>query len=744
MPSPNKTMDIRLFVVCHKPTPLPQQEPFVPIQVGGGASIPGVALRDNTGDNIAEKNPNYCELTAQYWIWKNVKADVVGLCHYRRIPSFSGVTDETFADFSEATCKKFGWDWPTINNLLTHHDVLMPPCWPVFPPGEPGNIMTPYAFHAYEHRESDIAETLKVIHDLTPEMDCFAHQALCVDTVQCFGNICVMRKPLFDAYSEWLFKILFELERRIEIPTNKEQARVFGFLSERLIMVWLAYARERLGINVWFAPMCPLGNFPESKFSGQVMIPCKEKVKHPLLSVIIPVYNVERYLFRCLNSVCSQCEENIEILCVNDGSSDGSRAILEAFAQKDRRIQIINQRNRGLGAARNRGIEKAKGKWLAFVDSDDWVDRFIWYRSLRKAEKYHLDMLLFEPQDVLDGTEEYLDNNWNRLRLPTTCLQGTFTWRDLGRSPFDTCCYAYNRVIRKDFLGSRRFPEGVLYEDAALHFDLLFSAKRIGALACPYYFYRRRSNSLMGIHNERVLDHLRILDAVAERLRQLTLFDELKTQFLNYATHILRQTYTMWPTIDCMKRLQTWLKARPQYNWGWANADTRSKAIYHAIRKGNIQRLMTAETRNQKLSRDAIHLISTLRPHIPARALSKQLLPYGVMCAWLRERYGIVEDVPLMAYTGTFKRAKRVVKFALPYGVVKAWKRIQSQGGHQIAPIPNVSTSTNTNPSSFLPSFDSHRRSPCETDGVVFSTPSPVDEQNEKASSRTKKSAKNL
>lgn len=92
------------------------------------------------------------------------------------------------------------------------------------------------------------------------------------------------------------------------------------------------------------------------------------------ISIIVPVYNTEKFLEKCLNSLINQTLKDIEIICINDGSTDKSLQILEKFANKDKRIQIINQTNSGLSVARNIGIKKAKGEYIGFVDSDDWVD----------------------------------------------------------------------------------------------------------------------------------------------------------------------------------------------------------------------------------------------------------------------------------------------------------------------------------------------------------------------------------
>ncbi len=641
-----------IFVVAHKEVPFPRVAPFVPIQVGNGAPIQGVECRDNTGDNIAQKNPNYCELTAQYWIWKNVKADYVGLVHYRRLPSFTNATDPLFWSFNEETCRRFGWEEKTIDKLLDKYDILLSPYWTIFPPGEPGNVMTPYQFHAYEHRESDIKETLQVIRDLTPEVYPSAEEALCKDTKQCFGNICIMKKDLFDAYSKWLFKVLFELERRIEIPKDKEQARVFGYLAERLIMVWVKYIKTQQDVRTWFAKAIPLGCFPEPHLSEKICAPKRERVEHPMLSVIIPVYNVEKYLIRCLNSVCTQSEENIEIICVNDGSTDCSLEILNSFAERDKRIRIISKENGGLGAARNTGIEAARGKYLAFVDSDDWVDRFIWFRSLRKMEQFNLDMLVFEVQDVDDETGVYLDNAWNCLRLPHECYRSSYTWREMGRTPFDSCCYAPCRVVRRSFWGERRFPVGVLYEDAVIHLDLLFSAKRIGAFACAFYCYRIRKNSLMSTKDTRVYDHFTVLDGVYEVLKKNRIEKALQESFIDYANQILTKVYAhAQDKSEAMKAICNFVADPKREAWGFRKHTSFS--LSRVL-------LMWGETIKRRTGRNFSFI--------------KYFLPYGLMSRWLLAHYGIAqesgEDIGKM---------KSMIRSALPYGCVRRWYHSKSR-----------------------------------------------------------------
>lgn len=693
-PASMRGKQIQIFVVYHKPAPVLDQPPFVPLQVGDGPAINGF-LRDDTGDNIAPKNPNFCELTAQYWIWKNAKADYVGLCHYRRLLGFMKSRTTTFSEPTAAEYARFGWSEACVQALLANHDILLPPAWEMFPVGEPGNFVSAYDFFSRQYGTKAMDALLDVIRMETPRLAPYAGPVLRTPRKMVFGNICVMRKDLYDAYSEWLFTVLFALERRIELPKKKEDARLFGYFGEYLLNLWVEYAKDNLGARVWHAPRLVKmthDRAEERLLETAVLAKPRLRSERPRLSVVIPAYNVGRYIRRCLNSVCGQAEEEIEILCVNDGSTDDTQTLLEAFARRDGRIRIVNQRNRGLGAARNRGLSMTRGDWLAFVDSDDWVDKVIWHRTIAKAERLDLDMLLFEPMDVDEETGRQSQTVWSRLRLPTDCYRDAFTWRDIDRSPFDTCCYAPVRLIRRTFFGNRRFPEGVLYEDAAIHIDLLLSAKRLGAFACPLYYYRRRKTSLMGLRDRRVLDHLRIAEAVAQDLEAKGLWGELQPCFLDYAMGLLRKTYAMWPTEEAFRALCDWMLRPPQRQWAWAKAGRQTAYASQLLRSGKRGRFATFCER-RAIPRHETFLAAAERIHglTPCRGALKQALPYGLMCLWLRERYGIVEDKPLLAYPGALKRAKRVVKFALPYGLVEAWKHAdvatQVNGGSGIVSV---------------------------------------------------------
>ena len=530
-------LSIKLFLAYHKATPVLSTYPFVPIQ--GGRAVAKNKLDmigDDTGDHISGRNPNYCELTVQYWIWKNVKADYVGLAHYRRIPAFRNCRTKKFFDFSEETCRKFGWTKDRIEELCRQYDVIMPPNWTIFPPGEPGNVMTPYEFHRSEHIESDLQTTMQVIDELYPEFHDLTEQVLMKETKACFGNICLMKKELFDAYSDWLFRILFEVEKRIPISPDPEQARVFGFLSERLINVYLRFW-EREGKKIYYCNNIPMGVFEDPRRDSSVLGGLAQKPSAPKMTVIIPVYNTAPYLYRCLNSVINQRLRELEILVVNDGSTDNSLQILEEFAGKDARIKIINQKNQGLSVARNTGLECATGEYVAFLDSDDWFDPIMCYNMYRKALREKSDIVLCSITCVDSQTDQEVGNTYcNEIFLPQKYFRQAFSVKDILPDFLSLPVFACSKVYRRAFLEQHRlrFIPHTFMEDNPFFFESFLHAERISALYARFYYYRiNRSASTMSSKDERFFDHIRIFEYDDALLRNSEHWDGIKELFFN-------------------------------------------------------------------------------------------------------------------------------------------------------------------------------------------------------------------
>ena len=286
------------------------------------------------------------------------------------------------------------------------------------------------------------------------------------------------------------------------------------------------------------------------------------------ISVIIPVYKVEAYLDRCVESVLAQTYKDFELILVDDGSPDRCGEMCDGWAKRDARIRVIHQANAGLGAARNAGAAVATGKYIAFVDSDDVVDPEIWSKSIAYAERLNLQMVLFEEVQFEDATGAENFDNWTRCRLPAQCHGRAFTRKDIKRSPFHTCCYAHNRIVLREFYGQRKFPEGVLYEDAPMHYELLFDAKRIGAIEEPLYRYRLRGDSLMKRADARVLDHIKVLRMVEKTVYSRGLGRKLFVEFADYQSGMASRCGQLNPEFEFISEAFRDIvrgKIRPRY-----------------------------------------------------------------------------------------------------------------------------------------------------------------------------------
>ncbi len=240
-------MKAAIYIACHKPSRVVSNRAIRPIRVGfDKESVKGVELSDSIGDSIAHKNASYCELTAQYWAWKNdADSDYVGMMHYRRYFDFSN-SNEHVCDtwgvvnrprFGYFFSESFGLDSESVENFLSTCDIVLPHKWSVRDAGF-DSIRSHYS-SALGHYAKDLLVVRDVIKDRHPDYLSFYDDYLSSDEGY-FTNMFVMRRDLFDAYSAWLFDVLSEAELRIDISKYDPVARrIFGYLSERLLNVWL-------------------------------------------------------------------------------------------------------------------------------------------------------------------------------------------------------------------------------------------------------------------------------------------------------------------------------------------------------------------------------------------------------------------------------------------------------------------------------------------------------------------------
>ena len=240
----------------------------------------------------------------------------------------------------------------------------------------------------------------------------------------------------------------------------------------------------------------------------------------PLISVIVPVYKVEAYLDKCLDSLTKQTYQNLQIILVEDGSPDGSGAICDAWAEKDSRITVIHQENRGGGAARNAALDAAKGDLLAFVDSDDYI----------APELYtHLYSLLQQGADIAECS--YVETADDHAELGRGSTEPVFYTRQeamklhIRDEKFRQLIW--NKLYRKTVAEGIRFPVGTKIDDEYYTYQLLMNAEKLVCSEYVGYAYRQQPNSVMhgGFSIKRVqsLDAKRQrLEAVKERMPGLT------------------------------------------------------------------------------------------------------------------------------------------------------------------------------------------------------------------------------
>jgi glycosyltransferase involved in cell wall biosynthesis len=258
-------------------------------------------------------------------------------------------------------------------------------------------------------------------------------------------------------------------------------------------------------------------------------------MSNPKISIIIPVYNVEAYLEQCLNSVIQQTLPEIEIICVNDGSTDRSPQILEEFAKKDARIKIINKKNGGIGSARNKGLEHIIGEYVGFVDSDDWVEAHMYEKLYENATANNCDMVMCSTHLFDEMTQKLsYDEPYFTLESFDESFDGViFDHNKTASFLFGINVTAWNKLYKASFLKENNilFPTEVEFEDNPFFYEAYLKAKRVSLVRDPLYFYRvNRNGSFINLGNRRFFDIIPI-HKMNEKIIKRTNKDYLESFF---------------------------------------------------------------------------------------------------------------------------------------------------------------------------------------------------------------------
>ncbi len=260
--------------------------------------------------------------------------------------------------------------------------------------------------------------------------------------------------------------------------------------------------------------------------------------KKPKVSIVIPVYNAEKYLEQCLNSIVSQTYHNIEIICIDDGSKDNSLKILKNYAENDNRFIVLNQQNQGAAAARNKGIKMAAGKYIIFLDSDDYFSIDLIDKTLNKAEKFNADIVIFKAVSFNSktGKTRILNDEINKLK---SYFNKTFSVTDIPDNIFNSFLLApWNKFYRTDFIKEN----GLYFQNIKRSNDIYFTttslvkAQKIILLNDVLTYYRKGTNTNLQAGNEKTpLEFYKALNKLKNYLERENLYKLTEKSFIKLA-----------------------------------------------------------------------------------------------------------------------------------------------------------------------------------------------------------------
>lgn len=238
----------------------------------------------------------------------------------------------------------------------------------------------------------------------------------------------------------------------------------------------------------------------------------------PLISIIVPIYNVEDYLAQCIDSILVQSYTNFELILVDDGSPDNCGIICDEYAEKDNRIIVIHQTNGGLSDARNSGLNIAKGEYIAFVDSDDLVHPdFIksLYENIGGCKMIFCDLKRFENE------EELISNSISPFKVQTLSQEFLFNHITDFRNPL--VIVAWNKLYHKSIWKNISYPKGKVHEDEFVVHKILNECDEVMFIDTPLYYYRMRNDSIMS-DNSKMLSKIQYL--IESKTERLNFFNE--------------------------------------------------------------------------------------------------------------------------------------------------------------------------------------------------------------------------
>lgn len=265
------------------------------------------------------------------------------------------------------------------------------------------------------------------------------------------------------------------------------------------------------------------------------------------ISIIIPVHNAASYLEQTLNSLVHQSLKEIEIICINDGSTDGSLDILKTFSKQDNRIKLINQINKGIGLSRNLGISLSRGEYIAFVDADDFVTESTYEKAYSKALENDYDVVMFgfhclldDGSDIHPDVKKYFDI---ASLFESEAIPDIFNYKDIKKNILRKSWNIWNKLYKAEFIKKNRLEFlNTYFQDSPFYLETLVIAEKIGFLNEKLYTYRLQNpNSVTNTHykSEKVFEFFIVVDEMKKMLLRRNKFEELKIQYIEFKLVVL-------------------------------------------------------------------------------------------------------------------------------------------------------------------------------------------------------------
>ena len=280
------------------------------------------------------------------------------------------------------------------------------------------------------------------------------------------------------------------------------------------------------------------------------------------VSVIVPVYNVEQYIDKCLNSLEKQSLKDLEVIIVNDGTKDNSEAIIKTYLERNKNFKYFKKENGGLSDARNYGINKANGEYIAFLDSDDYILADAYEKMYEKAKNGNFDMVVCDLNYVYP---DKIVRAYSNIKNDTTDIKSTF---------INIYPAAWNKLFKKELFDNNiLFKKGVWFEDVEFIYRLLPYVKSIGVIHEPFNQYVQREGSITNTINIKVYDYIGNMNSILEFYHERKLYDfyknELEYVYVRYLYATFLKTASKYDYQDYLnavnKAIENVKKQFPKY-----------------------------------------------------------------------------------------------------------------------------------------------------------------------------------